>query len=349
MKRILIIVLIFLFDNNYQSQVSIGNSSVPHSNVILNLSNINDRGLQLSKTTNIDQPEGVLYYDETHKLLNYTTDGNQVYSLSPWKFNPVDPLNNTYIDLSSSKIGIGTATPVVKFTLQGSNDADVNSSGTGLLLIGDSSSSHLLIDDNEIMAKNNNSSSTLYLQDEGGNVDINGSIMEYGFDLLPIGSVVIYYGTVDGNHPEISGVINQNWQICNGQGDTPDLRNLFIVGAGNNYDLGAKNGGAQGGSKTSTHTHNFDPNNTYSDDDYHTHTFGSSSSNHGGCTSSCVVGGDERDGNKPSHTHTFNSSSHDHSLNLDPKNTDGPIKSNGTSETENRPPYYALYYMMKIN
>ncbi len=176
MKRILIIVLLLLFDNNYQSQVSIGNLNVPHSNVILNLSNINDRGLQLSKITDIDQPEGVLYYNTNYNLLNYSTDGNQVYSLSPWKFNPVDPLNNTYIDLSSSKIGIGTAAPVVKFTLQGLNDADVNSSGTGLLLIGNSSSSHLLIDDNEIMAKNNNSSSTLYLQNEGGNIDINGSI-----------------------------------------------------------------------------------------------------------------------------------------------------------------------------
>ena len=345
--------MLLLFDNNYQSQVSIGNLNVPHSNVILNLSNINDRGLQLLKTiTAIDHPEGVLYYNETHKLLNYTTDGNQVYSLSPWKFNPVDPLNNTYIDLSSSKIGIGTATPVVKFTLQGLNDADVNSSGTGLLLIGNSSSSHLLIDDNEIMAKNNNSSSTLYLQNEGGNIDINGSIMEDGFDLLPIGSVVIYYGTVVGNHPEISGVINQNWQICNGQGDTPDLRNLFIVGAGNNYTLGTKNGGAQGGSKTSTHTHKFDPLAKTSPYATHSHTFSSSSSSWddacvGGCTNSGVP---MQYGNKPNHTHTFNTVSHYHSLDLEETNSGGPLNPiDESSVTENRPPYYALYYMMKIN
>ena len=53
---------------------------------------------------------------------------------------------------------------------------------------------------------------------------------------LPIGSIVIWSGTV--------ASIPTGWQICDGTNGTPDLRDKFIVGAGNNYSVGGKGGEA---------------------------------------------------------------------------------------------------------
>lgn len=61
-------------------------------------------------------------------------------------------------------------------------DADGNAVGTPGLIIGNPSGQHIAIDDNEIIAKSSsNSSSTLYLNTDGGTVNIGG-------DLVPIGS-----------------------------------------------------------------------------------------------------------------------------------------------------------------
>jgi hypothetical protein len=51
--------------------------------------------------------------------------------------------------------------------------------------------------------------------------------------------------------------IPDNWKLCNGLNNTPDLRNLFIIGAGDTYAPGAAGGAA-------THTHAFDTS-------FHTH------------------------------------------------------------------------------
>ena len=53
-------------------------------------------------------------------------------------------------------------------------------------------------------------------------------------DSLPIGSIVIWSGTV--------ASIPSGWQLCNGTNGTPDLRNRFIVGAGSSYPVAATGG-----------------------------------------------------------------------------------------------------------
>lgn len=55
-------------------------------------------------------------------------------------------------------------------------------------------------------------------------------------DSLPIGSIVIWSGTI------VS--IPTGWQLCDGTNGTLDLRDRFIVGAGKSYSVGATGGEA---------------------------------------------------------------------------------------------------------
>jgi len=60
--------------------------------------------------------------------------------------------------------------------------------------------------------------------------------------MLPIGFIALWSGSI--------ASIPAGWQLCDGTGGTPDLRDLFIVGAGLHYIVGAT-GGAE------THSHPF--------------------------------------------------------------------------------------------
>lgn len=64
---------------------------------------------------------------------------------------------------------------------------------------------------------------------------------------VPVGGIIAWYGS--------STTVPQGWAICNGTNGTPDLRNRFIVGAGDTYATGAT-GGAD--SVNISHTHTID-------------------------------------------------------------------------------------------
>lgn len=52
--------------------------------------------------------------------------------------------------------------------------------------------------------------------------------------LVPIGSIILWSGSV--------ASIPANWQLCDGTNGTSDLRNRFVVGAGDDYAVGATGG-----------------------------------------------------------------------------------------------------------
>ena len=154
--------------------------------------------------------------------------------------------------------------------------------------------------------------------------------------------------------------------LCDGQNNTPDLRNRFVVGAGNNY-----NPGDTGGADSVTLTEAQMP--------QHNHGVNDPQHNHGV--------------NDPQHNHGINDPGHKHTTDdyvgrsgyAEPRNfgvgTDGNANSSGDTNTkttgitiqnagtgvtiqnagtgitiqnagsgnshENRPPYYALCYIMK--
>lgn len=129
---------------------------------------------------------------------------------------------------------------------------------------------------------------------------------------VPVGTIVMWSGT---NLPS-----NGKWALCDGNNGTPDLRDRFVVGAGNSYDIGAR-GGANTVKLTKDempeHKHLmwFNGNNAYN-------PWGSVKNMYSSPTDRGIL-------------------STEMSLNYNQ-----PV---GKSQPhENRPPYYALAYIMKI-
>ena len=167
---------------------------------------------------------------------------------------------------------------------------------------------------------------------------------------IPVGFIGMWSGAVN--------AIPTGWALCNGTNGTPDLRDRFIVGAGSTYAVGAT-----GGAASVTLTEAQIPS--------HTHSITASTASAGAHTHTATV-------TDPGHSHsvyydmgtttnnanetvaasgsTFSTSTaatgitvalstegaHTHSVTATAASTGG-----GQSH-ENRPPYYALAYIMKV-
>ena len=129
-----------------------------------------------------------------------------------------------------------------------------------------------------------------------------------------------------------SGAINEipdGWFLCDGQNNTPDLRNIFVVGAGRTYSLNATGGNADAILPAHTHTVSGSTNTAPN----HTHSGPGGYADNG------------PGGNVPIYRTYANSNiamssggGHSHSVTLN---------SVGSSATgANLPPYYALAYIM---
>ena len=108
--------------------------------------------------------------------------------------------SNIYMQVGGGYVGIGTNTPEVK--LQVSNGTDVSAISGGYLQLGSSSNINLAFDNNEIQARNVSAVSSLYLQNNGGNLQIgsasgtntdahinNGKLLKAGtgnFNMMPL-------------------------------------------------------------------------------------------------------------------------------------------------------------------
>ena len=168
---------------------------------------------------------------------------------------------------------------------------------------------------------------------------------------VPVGAILMWSGSIDS--------IPDGWALCNGNNGTPDLRDRFVVGAGDSYSVDAT-----GGSKDAvvvSHSHS----GSTSNDGYHGH---SGSTNTTGSHSHSIARnasgyqseninhvkidselGTEKNyatgyiGSNGNHSHSLSingNGSHSHSISID---------STGESGTDkNLPPYYALAYIMKL-
>ncbi|WP_299210103.1 hypothetical protein [uncultured Dokdonia sp.] len=64
-----------------------------------------------------------------------------------------------------------------------------------------------------------------------------GKIQENNNDLITKGTIIMWHGDTT--------TIPKGWAICNGNNDTPDLRNQFIVDAGESYSVNNTRGQAR--------------------------------------------------------------------------------------------------------
>lgn len=160
-----------------------------------------------------------------------------------------------------------------------------------------------------------------------------------GGGVIPSGGIIMWSGAVS--------AIPTGWVLCNGSNSTPDLRNRFVVGAGSTYavnDTGGSDTVVLTDAQMPNHHHYFDDNGTTSTIGNHTHgnvanplmndngRDGDSGSNSTGLNENDRLGGTT--GAAGSHSHTFSVTGY-----TDYRGSD--------AAHENRPPYYALAYIMK--
>ena len=141
--------------------------------------------------------------------------------------------------------------------------------------------------------------------------------------------------------------IPAGWVLCNGSNSSPDLRNRFVVGAGSSYAVNATGGTDSVSLSTANipaHSHSFSGSGTTSTIGNHVH----------GSVARPYPGDSGRAGNASSGApglHGANllgnstgaAGSHNHTVSI--SGTTGNTGSG--SSHENRPPYYALAYIMK--
>lgn len=173
---------------------------------------------------------------------------------------------------------------------------------------------------------------------------------------FPSGGILMWYGNI--------ASIPSGWFLCNGSNGTPDLRDRFVVGAGSTYAVNAT-----GGSNTvtlteaqlATHSHPVTASTGPAGGHTHpastgavgTHTHGwnspaplrSGPSANYDSGPSISVGGNGIVNPANPHSHAVPSSGaggdHTHPISVSYGNT------GGGGAHENRPPYYALVFIMK--
>jgi microcystin-dependent protein len=142
---------------------------------------------------------------------------------------------------------------------------------------------------------------------------------------VPVGGIIMWSGTI--------AAIPSGWALCDGLSGTPDLRSRFVVGAGSSYAVGAT-GGADSVTLTTAQLPAHSHTGTTGSAGNHNHgtgIFRSGSSFQVQTTAGSLhtTGNTDSDG---AHTHSFTT------------NNTG----SGNSH-ENRPPYYALAYIMRVS
>lgn len=168
---------------------------------------------------------------------------------------------------------------------------------------------------------------------------------------VPTGVIVLWSGAAN--------AIPAGWQLCDGTNSTPDLRDRFVVGAGASYGVGAT-GGANSITLDTTqipaHTHGFSATTGgMNSNASHSHSISDPGHAHNYYAGSAGVGSSPYSSSFSfSSNGVFTTSASGTGIGINATNIDHTHSVNGTSGStggglshENRPPYYALCYIMK--
>ena len=159
--------------------------------------------------------------------------------------------------------------------------------------------------------------------------EISDSDSLIGNGTIPIGGIIMWSGT-------IANIPTPGWALCNGSNSTPDLRNRFIVGAHSGAGTGITSTTGPGISTNTATNPNYTPGNT------------------GGETSHQLTIAE-----LASHNHEYSSNGSNLAGRINPGvsnafagNGIGDIsftisQKGGDDYHENRPPYYALAFIMR--
>ena len=298
-----------------------------------------------------------------------------------------DTINSETLSVS----GISTFADTVKF-VNGSNDvlsvttdstqnSVISQLGTGLLSIKGNNNSGVMIHadhaSGQIILRNGTGVGVVNrLQTTSNGIQVTGSVTASSFSgdgVIPSGGIILWSGAAN--------AIPTGWYLCDGQNSTPDLRNRFVVGAGDSYAVDATGGSADatlvshthgsgnlGTGNAGSHSHSGNTNNTgghshsgnTNNTGDHAHRWGTDDADGAGGTGNPDANGGQTwrawTDTQGAHSHninTNNSGSHSHNINTNntgdhSHNVNGSTDSQGSSATgANLPPYYALCYIMK--
>ncbi len=157
---------------------------------------------------------------------------------------------------------------------------------------------------------------------------------------IPSGGIIMWHGSADD--------IPEGWALCDGENGTPDLRDRFIVGAGNAYTA-KDTGGVK--ENTLSHTHTISSENLAAGAaGNHNHYVQGDLYNQIGDTTDGAEDGNkdvacENHGHRLA-LHTDAGGNHSHSINA--HNHSGSTGPELTTPIDNRPPFYALCLIMKL-
>lgn len=180
-----------------------------------------------------------------------------------------------------------------------------------------------------------------------GHISITNGVLR-GRGMVPIYGIITWSGTLINKSPQDKdGRVYTSWKLCDGSGytseiyghtaTTPDLRDRFVVGSGDDYDW-KNTGGAN--SVTITQKEMPSHNHSTSSTGNHTHKVMVSLGDDTGFDDTPHLRGHGYSSSRQwSRNRTNYGGSHDHT-----------ITSTGDGDShENRPPYYALAYIMRIS
>jgi len=139
---------------------------------------------------------------------------------------------------------------------------------------------------------------------DGGSDEITSSL---DWQSLPLGTILMWSGSI--------ASIPTGWQLCDGTNGTPDLRDRFVVGAGNGYSVGDTGGEAS-----------------------HTLTISEMPAHH----HMTYVGNNAGGGSTTAHDSKVTNFENEQNCNY--TETVG-----GGQAHENRPPYYAICFIMRVS
>ncbi|MDD3686397.1 MAG: tail fiber protein [Bacteroidales bacterium] len=240
MIRYLLLLLCFITLTSICLIAQVGiNTTDPNAKSILELSSDN-KGLLVPRLTKVQMStmtlnttdEGMLVYCTDLDLFCYFNGADWI-SMPAWgqKVDLSDPTTEQNISPlnmnSNSGVGVGTADPQSKLTIVGNLAVGKDSIAptNGAYIFG--------------KVRMGVNAGIVNQLEVGGNVNIRGKLKEYGNDLLPAGTIVMWYGS--------TADIPAGWGLCNGStyskldgsGNivSPDLSGRFVMGAGTRGEI----------------------------------------------------------------------------------------------------------------
>ena len=352
MKKITFLIVLITISINSFSQICI-DKSAPDSSAVLDLS-VSNKGLLMPTMNTLEREnmqtnppstglaDGLLVFDTDYKRFYFwDTSSSTWVAINNWcknyTYSSADD-EDVYIELeNNSNLGINEEQPKSKLTVNGNLSVGANN-------IAPTNGAYI---EGNVKVGNTTNLEKLEVED---NLRTNGTYTArnlVGRGTSPIGAIVAYKGSIsnfDGNGEGLPNTPMEDWSICNGYANkTPNLDDRFIIGADPTYtssSTGKYQVDSIGGqtkvkltiNQMPSHTH---PGTTITAGSHH-HSIGFRG------IKRAAAFGNTRSVMEPSgsSTSTGEENYHKHSFSIG--------TSGSSSYHENRPPYYALYYIMRI-